>query len=731
MSRLILVSSRLPVTVARERGRITLTRSAGGLATGVGRLHESSDGVWFGWPGEVLEDDARQDVEKRLEDQRSAAVWMTAEEVNRWYEGFSNGVLWPLFHYLIDRVPLDAGDWEGYARVNERFADIIAAQHRPGDRIWIHDYQLMLLPRLLRERLPHASIGFFLHIPFPSSEVFRTLPFRAQLLNGLLGADLVGFHTASYMRHFASSVLRIVGLACDVDRLQVGSREVRLGVFPMGIDAHAFATLGDTSAVIAEARTMKQDGCALLVGVDRLDYTKGIPRRLLSFEKLLERRPDLRERVRLIQVAVPSRATVPRYETFRREVDALVGRVNGAFGTTNWVPIHYVHRSIPRRQLVALYRAADVMVVTPVRDGMNLVAKEFVAARTDGDGVLVLSEFAGSAAELAEAVQVNPYDVEGTSEAYERALFLPEVERRTRMAGLRERVLRHDVHHWMRTFLAALEAAAGRRGPDSVLTPPVELAAVLRRLRSAERLMLLLDYDGTLVPFASVPQLALPDPALLDLLRRLAARPRTTVHVVSGRPQETLERWLGELPIGLHAEHGLWSRAAGEQTWTMRPTPSLDWHPRVLPILEEVTARTPGSLVEIKRASLAWHYRMADPEFGAFQANELRLHLTEILSNVPVEILSGDKVIEIRPHGINKGVVVRVLAAIMPPGTTMVGLGDDRTDEDLFAALPPDAVVIHVGPGASGAGVRIADPAAARQLLTALVDEGADAPFQM
>jgi trehalose 6-phosphate synthase/phosphatase len=383
--------------------------------------------------------------------------------VTRFYEELSNGVIWPLFHYLPDQMPLHQR-WEVYEAANARFADAVVAQYRPGDRIWVHDYQLMRLPAMLRERLPEARIGFFLHIPFPSDELFATLPARAGLLRGLLGADLVGFHTASYARHFAESVTRVLGLPATPERVEVDGRTVRVGVFPMGVDAATLAERAASPAVDAELAaialpTQESGGAdvALFVGVDRLDYTKGIPRRLLlAFEQLLARHPELRGRVRLVQVAVPSRTAVRAYQRFRHDLDALVGRINGAFGTPRWNPVHYLYRSVPQAQLLALYRAARVMLVTPVRDGMNLVAKEFVACRADEDGVLVLSEFVGAAAELTDALRVNPFDVDGAAETYHRALTMPRDERRARMRAMRARVMSYDVHAWAASFLDAL-----------------------------------------------------------------------------------------------------------------------------------------------------------------------------------------------------------------------------------------------------------------------------------
>ncbi len=725
--RLIIVSNRLPVTVRRVRGRLEVGNSAGGLATGLRTPHQRSGGLWIGWPGaaEGLDAGERALLARELDSRHLVPVSLSPEEVKRYYEGFSNQVLWPLFHYRLDQLPDHIEDWDTYVRVNERFADVVATHHAPGDLVWVHDYQLMLVPHLVRERVPDARIGFFLHIPFPSSEVFRTLPGREQLIDGLLGADLIGFHTPAYVRHFASTVLRVRGLEVDVDRVHLGSRAVRLGVFPMGIDAAAIAAKAAEPAVVAQARRFRgAEDAIVMVGIDRLDYTKGMPRRLLAFEKLLDDEPSLRGRVRLIQVAVPSRTGVQAYRELRHQVEAMVGHLNGRYGTPDWTPVAYIYRTLPQRDLIALYRAADVMLVTPVRDGMNLVAKEFVASRVDGDGVLVVSEFAGAAAELGEALRLNPYDVEGATAVYRRALALPETERRSRMEALRKRVLRFDVHAWVSTFVEALEASSALRGP----TPSEEAARVesaMKQMRAARHLLLLLDYDGTLVPFADVPELATPDDEILDLLRALAARPRTAVHVVSGRSYPVLEKWLGALPIGLHAEHGLWSR--GEHGWTRRPIPPPHWHERVLPILEHFTVRTPGTLVEEKTASIAWHYRLADPEFGSFQANELRAHLTELLSNLPVEVLSGEKVIEIRPAGVNKGMIVADAIAQMPADTLTVAMGDDRTDEDLFAALPSGSLAIHVGTRPSAIPVRLKTVADARRLLRAVVGTARDA----
>jgi trehalose 6-phosphate synthase/phosphatase len=456
VSRLIIVSNRLPVTLASSDGAVTVTPSAGGLATGLRGPFERSGGLWIGWPGELprLDQAARAEVSRQLAALRTVPIELGPDELRRYYDGFANGVLWPVFHYQLDAIPLHSADWEVYQKVNARFADAVVAHYRPGDVIWVHDYHLLLLPGLLRERLPDARIGFFLHIPFPASEVFRMLPWRGQLLSGVLGADLIGFHTPSYARNFASSLVRVLGLEPRLDEVAASGRRVRVGAFPMGVDVECFAGPVGAATEGFERRPDEH----LLLAVDRLDYTKGIRRRMLAVERVLHRRPELRGKLRLIQIAVPSREKVDAYRAFRRRVEELVGAINGRCSTLGGAPIHYLYRGFPQDQLVALYRAASAMLVTPLRDGMNLIAKEYCAARFDEDGVLILSEFAGAWDELKRALTINPHDIDGLKDAMLQALAMPQAERRARMRTLRKRVLEYDVQKWSGAFLSVLSA---------------------------------------------------------------------------------------------------------------------------------------------------------------------------------------------------------------------------------------------------------------------------------
>jgi trehalose 6-phosphate synthase/phosphatase len=722
----LIAANRLPVTVHVDGEVVEITESAGGLATSMRQVHDRSGSRWIGWPGDLAgaSDAARRRTVADLTDRQLVPIELTPAEVSRYYDGFANGVLWPLCHYQLGRMRRDATqEWEAYRRVNERFADALAAEWQPGDQVWIHDYHLMLVPGMLRRRLPEASIGFFLHIPFPAGEVFRILPWREQVLRGLLGADVVGFHTAEYAHHFRYATSQLVGAEDHGDELIFEDRRIRAAAYPIGIDVEHFVELAGRPEVAEERERSRQSllGRRVILAVDRLDYTKGIVRRLLAIERLFDRWPQWRERLHLVQVAVPTRERTDQYADFRREVNEHVGRINGRFGTPHWAPVHFVHRSIPDTELVALYRGADVMAVTPERDGMNLVAKEYCASRTDERGVLVLSEFAGAAAELREALLVNPFDIDATAAALRRGLEMNPIEQQARMSALRKTVASGDVHQWAEHFLADLGAAAETAssvGPrvDDVGAP--SLAGAMTALRTAPRRVLILDYDGTLVPFAALPDLAFPDDELRGLLAALAGDPGNQLHVVSGRSRGSLDAWLGDLAIGLHAEHGFWSRWPGEAWETPRPAPLNALAPADA-IFSDITRRTPGSFVERKGASLAWHYRMAEPLLAARRLDELRHRIQPTLPE-ELEMLEGNKVIEVRTRGADKrACALRILARA--DGGAAFAIGDDRTDEDLFAAMPADAITVRVGAGASRARFRIDGVDETRALLRGLL----------
>ena len=722
----VLVSNRLPVTVGFDDDQLALSPSAGGLATALRHVHAGASTRWVGWPGELgrIPASRRAEVDAGLAERRFVPVELSSNEITRYYDGFANGVLWPLCHYLIDRVQREAtDDWDAYRVVNQRFAHAVAAIVQPGELVWIHDYHLMLVPALLRRLKPEISIGFFLHIPFPAAEVFRILPWREPVLRGLLAADLVGFHTAEYAHQFRYAATQLVGAEDQGEDLAFEDRRIEVRAHPIGIDAAGFAGRASTEACaqrVAEWR-QRMHGNRVILGVDRLDYTKGIPRRLLAVERLFERCPEWRERVQMIQLAVPTREQGREYVAVRRDVHELVGRINGRFGTAGWTPIQFLHRSVDEADLAALYRAADVMLVTPLRDGMNLVAKEFCASRVDDRGVLVLSELAGAATELREALLVNPFDLDSMVAAIGRALAMPAAEQSARMRALRSTVDANDVVSWASGFLTdlarATPAAATAKDAGSSLSGPI------RAVHGAPRRLLLLDYDGTLVPLAPMPELAFPDEELRRLLATIGAQPGWMVHVVSGRSRDSLESWLGDVPIGLHAEHGVWSRWPGE-AWTSHvviPPPGLA---AVDAVMTDAVRRTPGTFVERKAASLAWHYRMAEPLLAMRRLADLRHRLATQLAP-DLALLDGAKVLEVRARGADKGVTAaRIVERLRVGGDgdlAILAIGDDRTDEDMFANLPQGALTVRVGPGVTVAHHRLEGPDDVRALLRALL----------
>jgi trehalose 6-phosphate synthase/phosphatase len=721
-SRLIVVSNRLPVSLTKEEQGWTIQRSAGGLATAMDPILKRAGGVWIGWSG-AHDEDRAEAVQLLREEQSCIAVNLPADIVEKFYEGYANQALWPLFHSFTSMLHFEAETWEAYIIANRRFCEVVVEEYKPGDRIWVHDYHLMLLPSLLRERLPDASIGFFLHIPFPGSDIFAILPRGEELLQGLLGADLIAFHTHLHLQHFRMSLRRQLGFESTVDRLDVAGREVRLQALPIGIAPADFLDVRDEPQTLDEMAKLKARYAdrKVIVAVDRLDYTKGIPDRLRTYRRLINDHEELAGKVVLLQVAVPSRENIGTYRNLRSEVHELISEINGELGTSDWVPIVYIHRAIPRHELVAIYQFSNVAWVSPLRDGMNLVAKEYVACHPEGDGVLLLSSFAGAAAEMGEALLINPLDEERTALSVMRALTMSLEEKRDRMQALHERVIRNDVFAWGERFLNLLEQAAKRRRERLVEIPPrVPVTQIIDAYRKAHKRLLLLDYDGTLVPIVQRPSDAVPDSDLRSLLSGLADDPANNVIVVSGRRTADLERWFGGIArLGLAPEHGARWRMPGEGGWQGRGAET-EWKQNVRPILQHFVDRTPGSFIEEKQFALVWHYRLAEAEFGDWLATELVAMLEGMLAETELRAFRGKKVVEVKPMWANKGSFVNAILPRYADAEFVLGMGDDRTDEDMFSRLPESAWSIHVGSGPSKAHFSIAETGKVRGLLRLL-----------
>ncbi|MFQ5943210.1 MAG: bifunctional alpha,alpha-trehalose-phosphate synthase (UDP-forming)/trehalose-phosphatase [Anaerolineales bacterium] len=725
--RLVVVSNRLPVEVVRTDGKFKYHPSAGGLATSLQAVRKQREMLWLGWPGiQVWDDKHRKSIERHLvKEYDSIPLFLPPADFDLYYEGFSNGTIWPLFHYFPQNTHYEEKEWHAYQEINGLFRDKIVEIAEPGDLLWIHDYHLMMLPQLVREALPEVKIGFFLHIPFPSSELFRMLPWREEILQGLLGSDLIGFHSHGYARHFLSSLLRLLGLEQEFGRVTVGDRAVRVDTFPIGVDVNRFESAMGTDAVKKELADLQQEteDRSIVLTVDRLDFTKGIVERLESFDHFLAENPDWHRRVTLISLAVPSRTGVPEYQALKKEIDEAVGRINGLYGKPGWVPIWYMYRFLPFDRLVALYGAADVALVTPLRDGMNLVAKEYLAAHPDGSGVLILSETAGAAEELGEALIVNPHDTGEISGALRHALMMSESEKVARNSPMLARLRRYDVVRWAEDFLSQLDPdAVPSKQHVQVRLDKAGIELLLQAYRSTKQRLLLLDYDGTMVPFVARPEDAAPDEELMDLLKRLAEDEKNTLVIISGRDRETLQAWLGGIGADLVAEHGAQIQRAAETQWNLQTTAVADgWKGELRPLLELYVDRTPGSMLEEKTASMAWHYRRAEPDLGDLRAKQLMENLEGLVANTPLVIMQGSKVVEVKESGIGKGHAARKWLDSDTLYDFILATGDDVTDEEMFEVMPDGAWSIRIGVDRrSAAKYSLTGPSAFRQLLHSL-----------
>jgi trehalose 6-phosphate synthase/phosphatase len=732
--RLVVVSNRLPFTVSFQDATPQFKPSAGGLTTGLWsylnrKVPESAqriDYLWIGWPGASIPPEHEPAVQTYAEQQfKSAPISLPEESMDRFYLGFCNKTLWPLFHYFPTLTQYDEDHWQEYRHINQVFGEAVVKALRPDDVLWIHDYHLLLLPKLVRDRFPEMPIGFFLHIPFPSWEIFRMLPrgWREEIIEGLLGSSLIGFHTHDYVMYFLNSVLRTAGFEHYLGSLALRERTVRVDTFPMGVEFEHFSQAASSTetGLRVEELQRKCVGQKVIFSVDRLDYTKGLIDRLRGYEMFLKNNPQWHSKVVFIISVAPSRIGVDSYQAMKLELEQTVGRIVGDFGNVHWTPLVYQFRSLTFDEIVPLYRLCDVALITPLRDGMNLVAKEFIASRPDQTGVLILSEMAGAAKEMGEALIINPFHREDFAKALEQALSMPVEEQVKRNKLLQERLKRYNVVRWADDFVQALlstqkiEAAWRARALTGMA-----LTALVQHYRSTVRRALLLDYDGTLVPFAAEPRLAQPDAELLELLTVLSSDPANELAIVSGRPRRTLEEWFGRLPISLIAEHGVWLRN-GNSDWRIMKTMNSDWKEGVLPILQLFVDRVPGTLLEEKEFSLAWHYRRADPEQASLCAKELLDDLTAYTRNIDVQVFEGNKVIEVRNAGINKGAAALEWLSGQTP-EFILGIGDDWTDEDLFRALPATAYSVRVGVANTAARYYLGNHIAVRRMLRELCE---------
>ena len=732
MAKNIIVSNRLPIQISKVENSYKFVATSGGLATGMKSVHEQENSLWIGWPGigiDEIENEAWTSLEKSLTQNNYVPVMLDKQEVDNFYYGLANKCLWPLFHYFIEFSIFNDSHWRSYVDVNQKFANRVLENISTGDTVWIHDYQLLLCPQMIKDVRPDVHVGFFLHIPFPSFEIFRIFPWREELLKGMLGADLIGFHTFDYERHFLSSVKRILRFDVHFNRVANGLREIVVNTFPMGIDFdkfHIAATSHLQQKNTEKSELKKQlelhkkgaETGKLILSIDRLDYTKGVVNRIKAFDLFLSKYPEYQEKVRLVMLTVPSRSDVPEYMRLKKETDEVVGRINGKYATVNWTPIWYYYRAMNFDDLIDLYMTSDIAMITPVRDGMNLVAKEFVATRISGDGVLILSEMAGASKELFEAVLVNPFDRNAMADALLQAITMPLDEQKRRNAAMQKRIRRYSVEVWAQEFMHALKLQSNSK--TDMKTPKIDTKNQLHivdAFQKAKRKAILLDYDGTLVPFHEKPELATPDKQLIELLQKLCIQPDTDLAIVSGRDQSFMNNWFGDLPLTLVAEHGHYLKPK-EKKWESKTRGDKQWMSDIKPIFESFMDRTPGTFIEEKHNSLVWHYRKSDPELAAGRVVELKTVLSSLISD-QLSVMDMDKSLEVVDRQIDKGTAVTEIIG-QNQYDFILCIGDDVTDENMFSALPDAAFTIKVGKKPTVASYLIEGVSQVKELLDSL-----------
>ncbi|KAG2008808.1 trehalose-6-phosphate phosphatase, variant 3 [Coprinopsis cinerea AmutBmut pab1-1] len=633
-------------------------------------------------------------------------VWLDNKVAHGHYDGYCKTTLWPLFHYLLwqdvatEYASADS-HYPYYEAANAAFAQRIAEVYQPGDLIWVHDYHLLLLPKLIRESIPDVVLGLFMHTPFPSSEVFRCLPRRKEILDGMLGANLVCFQTYSYSRHFISTCIRVCGYESNSRGIDVDGHTTAVMHCPVGIDAERVARDIQRPGIQPKLEALRNlyEGKKIIVGRDKLDVVKGVVQKLRAFEKLLQDYPEWIGNVVMIQVTSPALTDSPKLE---RLVSEIVAHINGEYGSLDFVPVHHYHQTLKKDEFYALLSVADLAVITPLRDGMNTTSMEFVIAQNDTNkSPSVLSEFMGISKTMEDALLVNPWNLGDVAAAINQGLLMSDEEKARRHEKLYKVVTTHTSHSWAAVLAKMLLEQMGMQGLARQ-TPYIPKDQLESLYAKAEKRLFLFDYDGTLSPIVKTPSMAVPSEAVLEALERLSADPKNLVYIISGRDGAFLEQHLGHLKnVGFSAEHGAFVRERGSAEW-VNFTASLDmsWMSEVEEIFKYYTERTQGSHIEVKKSSITWHYRGADPEWGLFQCRQCQDLLENNLANKrPIEVLVGKKNLEVRPIAVNKGEIVKRILYKNPDAEFIFCAGDDKTDEDMFRALqlfPPGTTQVKM-----------------------------------
>jgi len=718
MKDLIIVSNRLPISIKKSGAHIEVRPSDGGLATSMSGYTKRRGTKWIGWPGLPSDSLTKNDMERittMLEAYQCYPVFLTQKQINLYYNGYSNSVLWPILHeFSVHRGDNDQ-NWKAYQAVNRLFTEATLQLSKPGGTIWVHDYQLLLVPRYLRVERPKDHIGFFLHTPFPDPDTFLSGKHASSLIAGMLGADLVGFHTTGYTEKFMETCRKLNIDTVGGDQVLLPTHTVHTGDFPISIDYYKFARASEQHKVRSELRRMERAyaGLRVIATVDRLDPAKGLVERLTAYKTLLESDKQFRGSVVMVMLVIPSREDIPEYQRLKQDVERLIEEINTTFGTSTWLPVEYMYRTMPFEELAALYQRADVAFIAPIRDGMNLVAKEYVASHQYRKGVLVLSETAGAADELKEAIHVNPAEQRSLVRGLHSALSLPGVDLRRRIGAMRHHIRRFSVQRWADTFMAELQQERNYKKTRTHSLVGERKKQLLTAYKHASRRLLLLDYDGVLRSFVVNPADAVPSKELKAMLRRLGRK--NDVVMVSGRSRADLENWFGKLPIALAPEHGALFRRKGGHNWHKIVSSDTGWKHHVSVIIKHYADLAPGSLIEQKEWGVVWHYRDTTPYYGQKYLQILKRALRPIAKEYNLQLVVGDKVLEVRPAEVNKGRVA--MEWLTDDYDFVFAIGDDKTDEDTFAAVPPGSYTVKVGRGSTFARFRLPDVISVLELL--------------
>lgn len=725
--RIIIVSYRLPFKLVRKKEEYFLVQNSGGLVSAILSLSEELNSIkkkfikilWIGTGEKQLRSD---NIHSKFD---LYPVEIPHKINEKFYGGFCNDTIWPLFHYFPSRTAYDNSYYESYHTANNLFFHKVKGLIQPDDFIWIHDYHLFLLPELIREELPEANIGFFLHIPFPSFEIFRLLPraWRESIIKGMIGADLIGFHTNDYTQHFIKSVKRILGNKIERNFISVKDRLCKADAFPIGIDFNKFHIACYQGKTVFYKNKLKNflGEKKLIFSVDRLDFSKGFLFRLKAFERFLEKYPEWHFKVVFNMIVVPSRENVEEYKKLKTKIEAIVGRINGKYSNLSWRPIVYQYKSVSFNELVAIYDMSDVGLITSLRDGMNLVAKEYIACQRENVGMLVLSELAGASVELNESLIINPTDVEETSDAINKALIMPVGEKETRIQRMQNRLSRYDVFRWAKDFFDQLtEVKIEQKHLQVKILEEANLDVIYERYKKAHNRLFLIDYDGTLTPYMRLPELAQLDAETKKLMTNLSSESKNSIVIISGRDPNFIEEQFKNMYVTLIAEHGYFTKLPGDK-WKANLGIDFSWKKKILPVLNDYVDRCNGSFIEEKHSSLVWHYRNAEEDVALLRINELKDDLYEILkSESKLQILDGDKVIEIKSILFDKGSAASNLMS-QTVYDFILAIGDDSTDEDLFKIIPDTGFTIKVGISPTNARYNIEDQSRIIEILSQFV----------